>query len=274
MCTIGCVYENGVVRTFKQCDLTEGTTFFPPETIVGKAGRYLAFRRYGRPGIWAGVNECGVGFVAADYYTNEDPGERQTGQAAKFLATNTFLGLNDDIDRLLLAYETVVANYDNTQSAIDYLIHWYLNEGNLGGSTPYFKHPDIVLISDKSKAVFLEYYPGSALTLQPKAGWFASTNHARMFTQTVDYSKNHSTYLRLARAEVLLAKATTMQGIKSVLQDQYFGDTELSICRVANSPGQYFTQASVIFNASNDEVWSDYLINGNPRTKDYTVKKL
>ena len=36
-------------------------------------------------------------------------------------------------------------------------------------------------------------------------------------------------------------------GIHKLLRDQYFGETELSICRVAVKPGEFYTQASVIF---------------------------
>lgn len=93
-----------------------------------------------------------------------------------------------------------------------------------------------------------------------------------MFTQTVDYPKNHSTYLRLARAEALLNLDPTSNGIKRVLSDQYYGQTELSICRVANAPGEYYTQATVILGTMPGSAWAEYLINGNPRTKPYTVK--
>ena len=92
MCTIGWVRHEGRTFTFKQCDLTAPTQFFEPEVVPGRAGRYLAFRRKGRPGIWSGVNERGVSFVAADYYTNSDPGEPTealpSNASAKALVSN------------------------------------------------------------------------------------------------------------------------------------------------------------------------------------------
>lgn len=283
MCTIGFLYADGAVYTFKQCDLTKQTLFYDPEIMSGTAGRYMAFRRDGRPGIWAGVNQSGVSFVAADYYTNSDPGTPDVSPPARFLATNTHLDPNDDVDRLFKAYEFSIASYANARSAISYLANWYLSEGNPSDPQhPNFKYPDIALLADGKEGMFLEYYPGDdqktpqvkTLSVQAQNGWFASTNHARMFTQTVDYPKNHSTYLRLARAEALLNLNPTTNGIKSVLRDQYYGQTELSICRVANAPGEYYTQATVILGAGSGSAGAEYLINGNPRTKPYTVKGL
>ncbi|MFP2904146.1 hypothetical protein ACLESD_03545 [Pyxidicoccus sp. 3LFB2] len=279
MCTIGCVFNQGEVFTFKQCDLTAKTEFLEPEVATGSAGRYLAFRRMGRPGIWAGVNERGVSFVAADYYTNEDPGSVAAPQT-RFSLTSTHVGASSPVDNLFHAYETAISEHTTAASAIAFLKKWYLTQGDPGAPQPNFKSPDIVLMADSTQAIFLEYYPGDTpgtaqvLTLSPKEGWFASTNHARMFSQTVDYSKNHSTYLRLARAEALLGQQPKLEGIRSVLQDQYYGETELSICRIAAQPGQYFTQASVITQVSNGGVSADYLVNGNPRTKPFRKKVL
>lgn len=273
MCTIGWVRHEGRTFTFKQCDLTTPTQFFEPERVQGRAGPYLAFRRQGRPGIWSGVNERGVSFVAADYYTNSDPGEPSpvpSNSAAKVLASSAD---NDDpVNALFLAYEASIANHGTAQEAIAFLSQWYLDHR--------FPAPDIALIADATQAFFLEYYPGDTgqdpkvLTLTPGESWFASTNHARMFSQTVDYTKNHSTYLRLARAEALLQGQPDLDGIQAVLRDQYYGQTELSICR-QGQPGQYSTQATVITEAGAGlPVAARYLINGNPREKPYTLKRI
>lgn len=288
MCTIGCVYSEGAFYTFKQCDLTQQTLFYEPEIVSGSAGPYIAFRRQGRPGIWSGVNYNGVCFVAADYYTNADPGSIDAEASGKFLATNTHLDANDDVDRLFKAYESSIADHPNAQSAVAFLTDWYLYHGNTTDPQhPNFRYPDIALLADDKYGIFIEYYPGDdqitprvkTLTAQGNAagrvnGWFASTNHARMFTQTVDYPKNHSTYLRLARAEALLNLTPTQDGVKQVLYDQYYGQTELSICRVANAPGEYYTQATVILSMGPTWVGAEYQINGNPRVNPYSFIKL
>ena len=289
MCTIGFVYNQSTVLTFKQCDLTAPTLFYEPEVVQGTAGRYMAFRRKGRPGIWAGVNQGGVSFVAADYYTNSDPGTPDVPLPVQFLATNTHLAPDPNLDRLFKAYESSIADHATARSAIDFLSNWYLKEGNPSDlQHPNFEYPDIALLADTKEGIFLEYYPGDdkktpqvkTLAVKPdskdsRVDWFASTNHARMFAQTVDYPKNHSTYLRLARAEALINKNPTLDGVKSVLSDQYYGETELSICRVAKESGEYYTQATVILGASRTaSSAAEYQINGNPRTNPYTRKVL
>ncbi len=55
------------------------------------------------------------------------------------------------------------------------------------------------------------------------------------------------------------------------LRDQYYGQTELSICRVASSSTEYHTQASVVLWTDGQVASCMYLINGNPRTKPYTT---
>ncbi|TKD07946.1 hypothetical protein [Polyangium fumosum] len=279
MCTIGWVRVEGTTHVFKQCDLTQKTRFLEPDIAEGIAGRYLAFRREGRPGIWSGVNQRGVGFVAADYYTEQDPGSPDTPPSL-CARTSSHVGESSPVDALFRAYEASIADHGTSADAVAYLSNWYLTQGDPGNPDPSFKSPDIVLIADPTQAIFLEYYPGDrpgtakVLTLSPRQGWFVSTNHARMFQQTVKYSQNHSTYLRLARAEAILDRQPNIEAIKAVLRDQYYGETELSICRIAGQPGQYFTQATFIGTAANGSVSADYLLNGNPRTKSYETKRL
>ena len=227
--------------------------------------------------VWSGVNQRGVSFVAADYYTNAPD---NTGEPTRFFVTSSHTGPSPDVDALFRAYEQAVAEYGTAADAIEFLSSFYLTQGKKEDPVP-FGAPDIVLLADPTQTIFLEYYPGDrageakVLTLSPQQGWFAATNHARLFLQTVDYSRNHSTYLRLARAEAILERQPTPDGIKSVLEDQYYGETELSICRIAAEEGQYFTQASVILSASAaGPCGATYLVNGNPRTKPYQTKEL
>jgi hypothetical protein len=291
MCTIGCVYEKGgAVHTFKQCDLTDPADFLEPAIVQGSVGTYLALRRKAQPNdrMWSGVNDNGVSFVAADYYTNSDPGSLDAEASGRFLATNTHLGPDSDVDRLFKAYESSIADHRTAQSAVDFLTDWYLHHGcETDPQYPNFRSPDIALFADGQNGIFIEYYPGDdgihpevrTLSAQgnevrQRGGWFASTNHARMFSQTVDYPKNHSTYLRLARAEALLQQTPTFDGVKQVLSDQYYGKTELSICRVATKEKQYYTQATAIFTVAPGWVGATYQINGNPRTNPYKEMRL
>ena len=68
MCTIGVAFSGGNICTFKQCDLIPVTRFNEPDVRRGSngVGTYIAMTRQGSDGIWAGVNDAGVGFVAAD----------------------------------------------------------------------------------------------------------------------------------------------------------------------------------------------------------------
>jgi len=280
MCTIGTVFDASVVRSFKQCDLTKPTTFYPPEERQGKAGPYLALTRQGKPGLWAGGNACGVTFTAADNYTRDiTAGQRPL----RLVRTNTYQGSEKPVDPLFLAYERAVADYDNAQDAADSLADFYLN-----GDAEYpgpFESADIAMFSDTSQAVYMEYSPighftfnkmgdvicqtgePEVLTLSPKADYFANTNNCRLFNTSVTYPMNLSTFLRLERAERLLLIQPNHDGIHKLLRDQYFGETELSICRVAVEPKQFYTQASVIFSTQENGLMCEYIINGNPRTK-------
>ena len=65
------------------------------------------------------------------------------------------------------------------------------------------------------------------------------------------------------------------QGIFDVVSDQYFGKTVLSVCREdQQTPEQedpYFTQATAIFNCTDQGVNCAYQINGNPKNNSFTV---
>ncbi|VFQ44606.1 hypothetical protein [Desulfoluna butyratoxydans] len=282
MCTIGTVFDASVVRSFKQCDLTDPTTFYPPEERQGKAGTYLALTRLGRPGLWAGGNTSGVTFTAADNYTRELTA-RESNSPFRLVRTNTYQGSNSSVDSLFLAYEKAVADYDNAQDAANSLADFYLN-GDAEHPGP-FESADIAMFSDTSQAVYMEYSPignfkfnglgdvvgqtgkPEVLTLSPKADYFANTNNCRLFNTSVTYPMNQSTFLRLERAERLLLLQPNHDGVHKLLRDQYFGETELSICRVAVKPGEFYTQASVIFSTQENGLMCEYVINGNPRTK-------
>lgn len=263
MCTIGVVFSGNQICTFKQCDLIPYTIFNEPDTRVGGekfAGRYIAMTRQNSKGIWAGVNDAGVGFVAADSYTTTSADYyTPSGQG----------------DQLFAAYEACVQNYSTARDAANSLIGFY--QGAQTG-TP-FSAPDIALITgweDAAKtspiAIFIEYMPNpynqnSVRTIERRDGYFVSTNNFRLQPESVDYPANHSTYLRLRRAEMILECDPSAAGIKKVLTDQYYGETELSICRkTAYSGREFYTQATAMFSVSADaKPVCEYQINGNPK---------
>jgi len=263
MCTIGTVFDGQRIHTFKQCDLIPITLFNTPETRVGKDGvtSYVALTRgEGAGRLWAGTNSAGVSFVAADAYTT----------SANYYASDT------EVAALFEAYEKSVSSFTTATAAADYLTAFYCDMGN--GIA--FPAPDISLLTGWADAaqtqpisIFLEYMPRPYLHASVRRiirtdGHFASTNHFRIQPEAISYPANHSTYLRLNRAETILQNDPTQSGVLTVLRDQYYGRCELSICRETDYPGQEFqTQATALFSAGPAGApICDYQVNGNPRT--------
>jgi hypothetical protein len=247
MCTIGTVFQNNGVYVYKQCDLTITKQFYDPVEKQQKL-RYLAMPREGRPGLWAGLNENGVCFVAADAYTNR-----------------TYETPDDAVNALFNSYEDAVGNGGTAREAAKILEDFYLN----GYQKTLFPGPDIALFADSKQAIFIEFTPGSnnhnpIREVTVNNNYFASTNHFRIQPDAVVYESNHSTYLRLARSETILEKNPDHSGIIAVLTDQYYGPSELSICRIAQYSGEYFTQATAVFGSFPDTLSLEYQINGNP----------
>lgn len=247
MCTIGTVFSDHGVYVYKQCDLTVKTLFNEPMERQ-KTLAYLAMTREGRPGLWSGINQAGVSFVAADAYTNR-----------------TYDVPDDAVNMLFYAYESALANNKTARDAADTLEDFYRN----GYHKSLFPGPDITLFADMDQAIFIEFTPGSnnhdpIREVVVRKNFFASTNHFRVQPDAVLYEANHSTYLRLARSETTLEEDPNFEGIVNVLTDQYYGPSELSICRVAQYQGEYFTQATAIFGTLPDSLVCKYQVNGNP----------
>jgi hypothetical protein len=265
MCTIGVVFEQNKIITFKQCDLIPEVNFNEPEKRGDKDGflPYIALTRgEGEGRLWSGVNMAGVSFVAADAYT----------------ASSLYNVTDEDTAALFDAYENSIKRYENAHDASNFLKSFYLGEAN--GAKP-FPAPDIALHTgweDKEKkqpiAIFTEYMPGPhnhspVRQIIRSNGFFVSTNHFRMQPEAITYPNNHSTYLRLNRAEAILQSNPTRIGVGDLLCDQYYGKTELSICRVTEFKGQEFhTQATALFTADpSREPICEYQVNGNPKCK-------
>jgi hypothetical protein len=264
MCTIGTVFDGENIHTFKQCDLIPVVSFNEPETCVGKNGveSYVALTRGSGADrrIWAGTNSCGVSFVAADAYTI----------SANYYSTGA------QVAALFEAYEASISSHTTAVAAADALAAFYQDTG---GGVP-FPAPDISLITGWVDAaqtqpisIFLEYMPrpylhASVRKIVRTGGHFASTNHFRIQPEAITYPANHSTFLRLNRAEAILQLDPSHGGIISVLSDQYYGACELSICRETDYIGEEFhTQATTLFSAKPGAMpVTEYQINGNPQT--------
>ncbi|MDB2579098.1 C45 family peptidase [Tateyamaria sp.] len=262
MCTIGTVFDGKNIHTFKQCDLIPVTSFNDPETCAGKNGvaSYVALTRGTGDDrrIWAGTNSNGVSFVAADAYTT----------SANYYSTSA------QVSALFEAYEASISSYTTATEAANALAAFYQNMGD--GTA--FPAPDISLITGWADAaqtqpisIFLEYMPrpylhASVRQIVRTGGHFASTNHFRIQPEAISYPANHSTYLRLNRAETILQQDPSHDGILSVLTDQYYGQCELSICRETAYPNEEFqTQATALFTATPGAVpTTEYQINNNP----------
>ncbi|OEU52318.1 MAG: hypothetical protein BA871_12630 [Desulfuromonadales bacterium C00003096] len=250
MCTIGNVFlqeSNGII-TFKQCDLDSKVEFNAPIISAGKDDiKYLPFTRAGSKGPWSGINSYGVSFVAADSY---------------LLKNDILQAVNEDI---FAAYTKIVSDYKTAEDAANYMCEFYTG----------FNNPDILLINDHQSAFFIEANEGTVECIKLTENFFASTNHFRILPNAIQYRNNHSTYLRLERAEAILERNTNALGVFKVLRDQYFGESVLSICRVNTiTPPQedpYYTQATSIFFTDGFIVNCVYQLNGNPRTNKYIL---
>lgn len=262
MCTIGTVFDGERIHTFKQCDLIPITNFNEPDLRDGTCGvgNYIAMTRQGSNGIWAGINEAGVAFVAADSYTTT---------AANYSVST------EQVEALFAAYEATISEYTSANEAAKSLIRFYKTMGN---NSP-FPAPDISLISgwedeDKTQpiSILIEYMPNpynqdSVRIIKRRSGFFVSTNNFRLQPDAVNYPANHSTFLRLNRAEAILQGDPSEDGIRSLLTDQYFGQTELSICRETDYIGtEFHTQATALFSTKKFDsgMRCEYQVNGNP----------
>lgn len=281
MCTIGNSFYriNGVnvQSVFKQCDLVNPTRFLTPvvKTAVNKTEgsdtpetiRYVAFTRIrgDQCPAWAGINEYGVSFVAADSYLDKSK-----------VTPNENAAL--DSDTVFDMYLRIITSYKTAKEAVMMAKKYYETVEYADLLT------DILLIADEKEMFFIETVNKKVRIIQRDMGHFVSTNHCRMFYEAVPYEQNHSTYLRLDRAEKILQSRADINGIGRLLRDSYYGETVWSVCRYANLTGlddgnvkqelteeeMFYTQAAVIFTVKpcsgsdgKPEVICEYVINDN-----------
>ncbi len=278
MCTIGNSFYmlNGVnlQSVFKQCDLVDHTEFLTPivqtADVEGEKIRYVAFTR--KKGeecpAWAGVNEYGVCFVAADSYLDKN----------QQISNNKKDPVTADVFHM---YLSIITKYKNAKDAVAMAKQFYEKENYADELT------DILMISDEKEMYFIETVNGEVRIVKRTDGHFASANHCRMFYEAVPYEQNHSSYLRLKRAEELLQSCSDDTGIGDLLRDSYYGKTVWSICRYASvtdfddievscsDEDMYYTQAAVIFSIKQNpvsgqkpEIVCEYVMNGNAADSD------
>ncbi len=232
---------------FEQCDLNERRLFHEPKIKNKKDISYMSFEREDIEGTWCGINNYGVGFVSADCYVKDSKG--------------TFL-INDD--NVYKAYENIISNYKTAGEAVEFIKKFYSASLSKG----------ILIVSDKKESYYIESYNGEViivlLTPEFNPRYLVSTNHFRFIHEEVPFKENHSTYLRLTRAEDMLLKDCSLNGVKNLLKDQYYGRSVMSICRESDicpvGEEMYTTQATVIFLVNNNcnDIGVSYQINGNP----------
>lgn len=281
MCTIGnAFYEMngiGVQSVFKQCDLIKKTSFIDPSVLTDNVTgiRYVPFTRHkcNDTPAWAGINEYGVSFVAADSYIDSRKADRCKSTEKK----------NASVFEM---YLEIIKSFKTAEEAVKMAKEFYENKIYADCTDPL---TDILLISDADNMYFIETVNKIVRIIHRTSGHFASTNHCRMFFEAAPYEENHSTYLRLDRAEKILQSNPNIDGIGDLLRDSYYGKTVWSVCRYANqgesenvsgsdtSSGEikedmFYTQAAVIFTvektaADKPRVICEYVLNGNASEK-------
>lgn len=264
MCVIGNVYDSNSIISFKQCDQYGDVIFYPPQLKQGKEDiKYIGLKRNNSDGCWAGINNYGVTFTAADAYL-DNPNNTKN---------NTLKGPGDSV---LEQYEKIVSEHKTAKEAAEAMSNFYVSK---------FGDPDILMICDKKERYFIETHTAVKKEIQviplndlTSPNFFVSTNHFRFIHGGVTYSENHSTYLRLNRAESILQKETSLKGAMDVLCDQYYGPSVLSICReyqklpVPIGESAYKTMATAIFQVSKEgDPIIYWQINGNPKTNRYST---
>ena len=234
MCIIGAIKTKHGFQIFKQLDLKIKTKIFSPEIRSGKAGKYLAFSRENITGIWAGMNEHGLTFTAADADCKKD-----------------FPFSNQDKKKLFNFYEKIVADFSNLQDAEKFICEKFKND---------FHIADILAIGNKEKFILFKFHPPQICERHEISNHaLFCTNH---FQETKNLSlnltseKNSSTFLRLKTVQKLFAKN---KKIEEILQNHENGPSEKSICRHGKN-GQFFTQACVIFKIE-EKLTAKFILN-------------
>jgi hypothetical protein len=245
MCTIGAVLKTELIL-FKNCDLKKNTLFYQPKIKKGKY-KYLAMTRKGRPGCWAGINEFGLGIVAADTYTKKEY------MAKPYTTYNIFKG-----------YEKTISDHKNVDDALVFLKDYYKKK---------IKHvPDLLILGDKKKIAVFEFIPPNKLGIKIKnKGFILRTNQFKLLDGGKNKKEDPESYIRFENALRFVKKAN-LSSIKMLCSDHKDGPSKFSVCRHGKK-GEYKTRASVIMTARKN-IKSYYILNNNPCNMSYKKVKL
>ena len=247
MCTIGAVLNDKGLSIFKNCDLTKNVTFYKPKKRKGKY-KYLGFTRKSRPGIWAGINEKGLGIVSADTYTKKNYKARPW-----------------TINKIFQGNEKVISKNKNVKQAIHFLKSKYKNEIK--------DVPDLIILGDKNNIAVFEFTPPDKFGVKIKEkGYVLRTNQFQILKGGMSRKEDPQSYKRFDRAKELIGKSTNLNSIKSLCKDHKNGPSKFSICRHGKN-NEYKTQASAIM-THNKNTKAYYVKNNYPCKEKYKKVKL
>jgi len=236
MCTIGASINKELIL-FKNCDLTKEVKFDKPKILKGKY-KYLAMTRKGKPGCWAGINENGLGIVAADTYTKKEY------KSNKKVTENIFKG-----------YEKTISDYKDVKEALEFLKQWYKNKIK--------KVPDLLVIADRKNMAVFEFTPPNKFGIKiKKKGFVLRTTQFKILKGGKDRKQDPESHIRFDNAFQIIKKSISLKSIKSLCCDHKDGPSKFSVCRHGKK-GEYKTGASVIFKV-NKNIKAYYIINNNP----------
>lgn len=261
-CTIGAVFtKQNKVFVFKNRDLSVEKINPMPTIENGEKYRYIKLgvdAENKKSGVWAGVNDKRVAVLGADgnCMLNFQGGDYGGGE------------------KTWEAYEIVLSKAGSVEEAYKIIIDFYTAH-KIGGSG------DIVLITDLSKAVVLEYslnlWALQFVINQPyilRTNFFVNLKHLRPAPE--ESSLHLSSAKRYERAIELLSKTTynsSLQDIKNLCRDHGNGESSFSICRHGGE-GEHKTYCSVIFEVESKNILAHYIINNLPCKEEYKMLRL
>jgi len=247
MCTIGATNNSGKLVIFKNCDLENKVTFNKPQKIKGRY-YYLAFTRNNTPGLWAGINQFGLGIVAASVYT------KKTYKASPHTTHNIFKG-----------YEKTISNHKNVDEAIRFLKNFYKNKIKIV--------PDLVMIADRDKMAVLEFTPPNDFGIKiKKNGYLLRTNQFKILKGGKNENQDPESYMRFKNAFKKIKRSKSVDSIINLCRDHTSGPSKFSVCRHGKN-NEFKTQASAIM-VADKTIRAYYVINNFPCQKKYQLIKL
>jgi hypothetical protein len=252
-CTVGAVF-NSKKQTimFKNIDYPRPKRMpIRPISVKGKKFRYLKFPVFmnpHKPGLWAAVNENGVGILGADANTIAQYwGKRFGGE-----------------DVMWPAYEGAMGTAETARDAADFIVRAY-QDGRTG------MNGDIIFLADRREAIAVEYslnewgleFSGGRPYLV-RSNFFLQLRHQRPAPE--EKSLHTSSALRYERALALLSRTssnTTVEDVIALTRDHFYGENAMSICR-HGGVGEYRTYGTAVFEVNPHGILVHYTVGKNP----------